>query len=451
MSQSSSITLSAIGQLLSGRLHDTHTPGLFLEATKGGKKVWKYRRRSAGNKAIITMRLGTFPTNSIADAREWARELNAQTEGGLDPREEQRELIRQQDMTVEIAHGLYLAAAREGRASRAKRPNKPRTIGDKLEIYTRDIAPMLGKCSVFDITENDLIRLVETKGKTAKIRANRLAAELKVFFGWASGLRGLEVGLQRDPAARLGDLRFPETSRDRILGLDELEWFLVAVAEEPRDFRRGMLAWLLTATRFNEVVRARTDEISDGTWTIPSDRSKNSKAHVIALGPWGQSLMASTGDWVFPAEKVNGPRKTGWYVARNRVHARMEALAGRPIARFTPHDLRRTARSNTKRLKVDFDTAEAMMNHQKTGLERIYDVYGLEEEKAAWFLLWEREIVRLAQKSGVAEKLEIPNLDLPAASTGQQSSWQAYLGHQATRITVSYSSRPVSARGRTSA
>jgi hypothetical protein len=40
------------------------------------------------------------------------------------------------------------------------------------------------------------------------VRANRLAAELKVFFGWAASLRGLEIGLETDPSRRLGDLRF---------------------------------------------------------------------------------------------------------------------------------------------------------------------------------------------------------------------------------------------------
>ena len=110
-------------------------------------------------------------------------------------------------MTVARAHGLYMRAVPEGRASRAK----PRTISDKLEIYERDIAPALVGKIIYDVTERDLIRLVEKKGRTAKVRANRLAAELKVFFGWAASLRGLEVGIEIDPSRRLGDLRFPET------------------------------------------------------------------------------------------------------------------------------------------------------------------------------------------------------------------------------------------------
>jgi len=38
----------------------------------------------------------------------------------------------------------------------------------------------------------------------------RLAAELKLFFGWTASLRGREVGLKVDPARRPGDLRLPE-------------------------------------------------------------------------------------------------------------------------------------------------------------------------------------------------------------------------------------------------
>src|SRR5690606_32409148 len=146
-----------------------------------------------------TLRGGLFPTHSIALAREWARDLNQKVEAGIDPREALREEQARLEMTVARAHKLYMVAVREGRASRAKRPNKPRTIKDKLEIYDRDIAPKLAARSIYDVTETDLIKLVEAKGKSAKVRANRLAAELKVFFGWASSLRGLEVGLENDP------------------------------------------------------------------------------------------------------------------------------------------------------------------------------------------------------------------------------------------------------------
>lgn len=412
MSRKIALTPASIDALRKGTIRDALTPGLQIEVKAGGTKKWKYTRRIAGGGRYFKATLGPFPSHTIAAARQWAREYNQKIEAGIDPRDAMRAAAERASMTVAKAHKLYMIAVREGRSSRAKKPNKPRTIKDKLNIYDRDIAPKLAKRSVYDVTEADLIKLVETKGKTAKVRANRLAAELKVFFGWAASLRGLEVGLESDPSRRLGDLRFPETARSRKLSLQEIEWFLKALVDEKRHFQRGMLLWLLTAARISEVVRARSEEVVNGVWTIPSPRVKNSFPHSIALGPWGCSLIQSDDEWVFPAPRVEGPRNNSvWYKARDRVLARMVEIAGQDIERFTPHDFRRTARSNTKRLKVDFETAEAMMNHLRSGMERIYDGYELEEEKAAWFMKWEREVAEIARRAGVAKALGVPDTE----------------------------------------
>lgn len=405
------LTPVLIDELRVGKLDDPETGGLAIEVLPSGKKRWRFRRRIAGSRDVVKLSLGLFPAFTIAAAREWANGLNRQIDAGIDPRETARTEERLATMTVDRAHGLYMEAVREGRSSRAKRPNKPRTIADKLEMYNRDIAPKLARKIIYDVTETDLIKLVEAKGKVAKVRANRLAAELKVFFGWCASLRGMEVGLETDPSRRLADLRFPETPRSRRLSLQEIEWFLQALVEEERDYQRGMLTWLLTAARLSEVSNARSDELAFGIWTIPAERTKNSVEHRIPLGPWGWSLMQSDCEWVFPAPKLDGPRsKDPWYKSRNRVKKRMELLAGRAIERFTPHDLRRTLRSNTKRLKVDFETAEAMLNHVKKGMERTYDCYELEDEKRASFLKWELEVAAAARRAGVAQQLGVPPL-----------------------------------------
>lgn len=408
-SRKKELTPALIDDLRAGKLDDSKTGALSIEVLSSGKKRWLYRRRIAGRGEVVKLSLGLYPAYSIADAREWANRLNLQMDAGIDPRETARQEFRLATMTVDRAHELYMEAVREGRSSRAKRLNKPRTVADKQDIYRRDIAPKMGRKIIYEVTEADLIKLVEAKGKKARVRANRLAAELKVFFGWTASLRGLEVGLEVDPSRRLGDLRFPEVPRTRRLALQEIAWFLQALVDEERDFQRGMLLWLLTAARLAEVCEARSEELCGGVWTIPGARTKNSVEHRIALGPWGWSLMQTDGDWVFPAPKLDGPRSRNcWYRARNRVRERMEQSSGRPIERFTPHDFRRTCRSNTKRLKVDFETAEAMLNHVKKGLERTYDTYELEDEKQAWFLRWETEIAGIAREAGVAEALGLP-------------------------------------------
>lgn len=421
MSKKMGFTPTSLETLREGSLSDPLTPGLKIESLASGKKKWKYHRRIAGGDQIVKLTLGLFPAHTIADAREWARGLNEKVETGVDPREEKRLADERATMTVARAHALYIEAAREGRGSRAKRLNKPRTIVDKLKIYRCDIAPKLGKRSIYDITEKDLILLVKAKGRTAKVRANRLASELKVFFGWASSLRGFEIGLEENPARRLADLRYPEPPRKRKLSAIEIGWYFRAVAEEEeRDFRRGLVLLLLTAVRISELRNAHSREVVEGIWTIPSGRSKNEQAHSIALGPWGRALMATNAEWIFPAPKVEGPRRSGWYKARDRVLDRMADYAGHPIDHFVPHDLRRTMRSNTKRLKIDFETAEAMLNHLKTGMARIYDGYEHAEEMAASFLRWEEELIGIAQVAGVAMKLEIPDFRSVAPTTNHR-------------------------------
>ena len=106
-------------------------------------------------------------------------------------------------------------------------------------------------------------------------------------------------------------------------------------------------------------------------------------------------------------------------LATDHTHTEAE-LEAAPIERFTPHDFRRTSRSNTKRLRVDFETAEAMLNHVKKGMERTYDTYELEEEKRLWFLTWENEIARIARRAGVEKALGVP--DEPGQSAGSAAT-----------------------------
>lgn len=403
------LTPALIDDLKVGRIEDAETGGLAIEVLASGKKRWRYRRRIAGTGVTLKRSLGLYPAYTIAAAREWARALNLQCDLGSDPREAEQLENRLTSMTVDRAHALYMEAVREGRSSRAKRPNKSRTVADKLAVYRRDVAPALGRKIIYEVTEADLVKLVTAKGKTARIRANRLAAELKVFFGWTASLRGMEVGLEADPSRRLADLRFPETPRSRRLSAEEIGWFLQALVGEHRDYQRGMLLWLLTAARRSEVAQAHRRELSNGIWTIPAERTKNGVEHRIALGPWGWSLMQSDSEWVIPSPRRDGHLALpSWYKIRNRVQSAMERLAGHPIERFSPHDFRRTARSNTKRLRVDYETAEAMLNHVKKGLERTYDTYELAEEKRAWFLKWENEIAAIARSVGVADQLGMP-------------------------------------------
>lgn len=147
-------TPASIDALMSGKLHDPRTAGLMVEVLKSGKKAWKYERRLV-SVGPVRLTLGHYPAHTLASAREWAKALNDQIEAGTDPREAKRAQEARAGMTVDRAHEIYMIAVHEGRASRAKRKNKPRTIADKQEIYDREVPHKLRKKSIHEVTERD--------------------------------------------------------------------------------------------------------------------------------------------------------------------------------------------------------------------------------------------------------------------------------------------------------
>ncbi len=170
------LTPALIDDLRVGKLDDPKTGGLFIEVLESGEKRWKFRRRIAGSGVAVKLTLGLFPAYTIAAAREWANSLNLQIDAGIDPRETARLEDRLACMTVDRAHGLYMEAVCEGRSSKAKRPNKPRTIAEKLEIYQRDIAPKLGRKIIYDVAEAEAPRLERSdRPATAREQACAIA------------------------------------------------------------------------------------------------------------------------------------------------------------------------------------------------------------------------------------------------------------------------------------
>ena len=211
------------------------------------------------------------------------------------------------------------------------------------------------------------------------------------------------IGLKAHPAPTLNSNWFatgPKANK-RFLSEEEIGWMFQALAPEELVYRRGFILLLLTAARRSELFGASASEIRDGLWTLPAERSKNGLPNYVALGPWGMRLAQTNHKWLFPSPRIDGPQLFGWFKARDRVHARMEEIAGVKVARWHFHDLRRTFRSHSRKLGIDRDIAELMLNHKKKGLDEIYDQNQELELRRAGFAKWEQFLVYLASEAGV--------------------------------------------------
>ncbi len=413
MTKSVILTPAHINRLRSGSLSDREIPGLSIVASATDKKRWRFRRVIFGTSTIVELILGGFPDHSIDDARKWAAPLSRAAARGEDP----RAIMRAENaiaMSIADAHALYLEAMRRG----DRKKLKPRTIADKEKIYVRDIGPRIGSLTLTDLTEDQCWDAVYDKAKASKSRANKMAGELSCFLKWCAGREGRMAGimLKEHPATTLNSNWFDTgpKANTRFLSDEEIEWLFRALVPEELTYRRGFVLLLLTAARRSELFEAPAAEIVGGVWRLPPERSKNNEENVVALGPWGRRLAHTHYEWLFPSPRIDGPQRAGWFKARDRIHARMEELAGCTIPSWHFHDLRRTFRSNARRVGIDNEIAELMLNHKRKGIEGIYNKNQELELRAGGFALWERHLLARVRAAGVAENLLVPP-DSPAA------------------------------------
>jgi hypothetical protein len=80
-----------------------------------------------------------------------------------------------------------------------------------------------------------------------------------------------------------------------------------------------------------------------------------------------------------------------------KLNARIVEAEGKPLARWTLHDLRRTMRTNLSVLGVRPDIAELAINHVKGGIEATYDRHRYQREIKAALALWADYLLALAE------------------------------------------------------
>ena len=131
-----------------------------------------------------------------------------------------------------------------------------------------------------------------------------------------------------------------------------------------------------------------TSEIDHGTWTIPAARYKTKVDHIVPMIPAIKKLLPRCKDgFVFSSDGGKKPLE-GFGKPKDELDAKIAEIRRRekrpPMPAWTFHDLRRTARTIMAELKIDRDTAEAVLGHTKGGVEGTYnrDRYMAEKTEA---------------------------------------------------------------------
>jgi integrase len=410
---------------------DTIVPGFgvrVMGTPQHPVRTYILRTRFPGNNNPARVRIGSYDETdrlSLESAREKARDWLSLIRKGRDPRIEEARL-REAEIRK---HATVFGAVAED-WFKHKLPSERR--GADVEREIKKELKSWWERPIADITDEDIIRIIRAKAKTAPSSARNLLGNIKRLFQWAIDQRtyGLRVSPASDikPTSIVGE----KIARDRLLDDDEVFAFWRAAKRMPYPAGPVYQLLLLTGLRLGEVsdagwsefhptvvraIRQRGEQPIDWsrfdqqqlTWTIPASRMKGkngkARAHVVPLTIdmlrifESLPIFVSGGDFLFSRNAGRRPAVMSTEIKddldrrmlrtlRAMARQRGDDPAAIELEHWVQHDLRRVVRSGLSRLKVAEEIREAVLAHAKAGITRVYDQHDYLDEKRNALLLW---------------------------------------------------------------
>jgi integrase len=347
---------------------DAHYPGLVLRIGPR-KRTWAYMARVG--KRLVRHRLGEYPAQSLADARELWRKAREQVAAGKPP----RATPRSRD-AIETVVADWLARDQKGNA----------IYPEVKAVFDKVIIPVWYGRLITSIDRRDILDVLDGIADRGKLgRANKVHAFLHRLMVWSVG-RGIL------PANPMAELPKPGAAvkRDRVLGDSEVAALWKACKAIGWPYGPIVQMLLLTLCRREEINALRWTEIHGAEIRLPGSRTKTDVARVVPLEPLAWRILhdgprIAGSPYVFNSRTGATP-PTGWSKAK----AQIDRLTGINEP-WRLHDLRRTSATNLERLGVPLAVTEAVLGHtagSKAGIVSVYQQHSYEAEKREALARW---------------------------------------------------------------
>jgi integrase len=286
-------------------LHDGH--GLYLRVTPAGTKSWIYRFMRQGQRHDLG--LGNYPLFSLSDARQRAIEKRRLLADGIDPRK--RDTVQTFAQVAEQCVDALEPGLRNRRSAEAWRQS--------LRDY---VLPLIGDIPVQEIDTPDVLRVVKSLWTDRNEMGSRLRSRIERVLDYAASAGYREAG-QFNPALWRGHLEHLLARPSKVkrgvehlaaMSYQQIPEFMAKVVEQQRVDAYALRFLILCASRTNEVIGARWDEINGRAWTVPAERMKGGREHRVPLSDAAMAVIATmrelrVNDFVFPGQK--GPLGKG--------------------------------------------------------------------------------------------------------------------------------------------
>lgn len=393
-------------------LIDERERGLRIRVGKRAA-TWQLKiRLKTGEQSRI--KLGLWPEMGISDARVAARKNRTAVDEGANPNEKAREEVRQEvaEKRSRVTLSEVLRRYGEEVLCHHRSGDATRRALDGRKGLLRGLL----KQPLSAITRQDVAEAVRATAKTAPISANRKLAYASAFFNWCVE----EELIVANPAERI---RKPakENVRDRFHSLGELREIWAATEAMGYPFRQFFRLAIVLPMRREEIAAmpitdltlGPDDSADGGVWTLPADRTKNSRALRVPLSCLARSIILEAiehedrpKESPFVFSTTGETSISGFSKAKRRVDEKIEEAR---LARFeeagkkygeadampawTLHDLRTSFSTHAcEILGVPPHVADRILNHVATAttskIMRVYNKSELYEPRREALAAW---------------------------------------------------------------
>lgn len=382
-----------------GYLWDTELRGFGAYATAEGSVSWLVQRWIGGRSGkAIRFAFDHYPRLSIDDARTQASSLLGDIAKGIDVVGRRR---KERQGFADHANGAQLLDTWKRYHKKHAKPGRHWQETDQL--LKRHVIPALGERTLLsDISKQDVRALIDAKEDAGKRSAARvLFAALNPFLKWCVERDYLAVSPMADLSAPA-----PSASRDRYLNPSEIKSFWQASDTLGYPFCQFYRLCLLTGQRREEVAAMQWKELLEDVWTIPAERTKNGKEHIVHLSKQALAVLASI-ERVPDAATLPDAMAFSPYVFTTTGEtsisgfAKAKATLDKAMSITNPwrvHDLRRTLTSTLAEIGISADVADRILNHvsgTKAGVKGVYQRYEFLPERKRALEAWGRHVEAL--------------------------------------------------------
>ncbi|MBT0663031.1 integrase arm-type DNA-binding domain-containing protein [Geobacter pelophilus] len=415
--------------------------GFALQVLPTGTKTFLYIFEL--NKQKGYYQLGNYPAMSLADARVAYNDAYNLVKKGIDPREEKKAAAEEK---AKIAMEAALEAEAATRAAdhlenysfetltQEEIPEDfvPTTVEQLAAVWFIDyskenhskrwqetilsairthIIPNIGKMEISSVRHKHALTLIQQIAVNVPGSARNTMKFCRQMFKYACRQEWAEIQPFHEITESVP--KIAPKADERHLDDDEIvkAWYEINKSSSSREVKRALKLILVTAQRPGEVAQIHRDQIKDKWWTIPAEvAGKNEREHRVYLTDTALKLIGDGKGHIFPSERgkrghisenaLSQAINRGYLsddvvkvVGNRKIKARKEPYFG--MKPWSPHDLRRTARTNMARVGVSDEVGEEVMNHIKPGVVGVYNKYRYDEEKKIALQKWEALLLEI--------------------------------------------------------